>query len=885
MADTAVKIDAEEIMPAVVHTVTPMMKQFFAIKQVHQEYLLFYRMGDFYELFFDDAIKAADALDISLTHRGKHMGEPIPMCGVPHHSSDQYLHKLIKCGFKVAICEQLESPIEAKKRGAKSVVKRDVTRIVTAGTLTEDALLNSNSSNYLLAINKLRDEMALAWVDISTGDFSYCAVEVASLAAEIARINPTEILLPEKLVMDKQFDAVFADYKRLLTPYVASLFESSKGERKLKSFYGVKSLDAFGAFTKTSMGVCGALLEYVELTQLANIPRLAPPKVFVVQQYMQVDAATRANLELTRTTAGEYKGSLMHTLDKTVCNAGARLFYQHLSSPLMDAVVINGRLANVEFFANNAYIRDEIRSALRAVPDMERALSRLHMGRGSPRDLLAIREGLKQALVISDVLEHSGLDVADGVSRFMHELGSHDELVNYLQAALNDEVGFHARDGGFVRDEFDAKLDDYRNARANGAQRKEEMRAQYAEDCNIPTLKIKENNVIGMFVEVTPQHVEKIPDSYIHRQTLGSAARYTTPELKELESLIINAKGYALEHEMHLFVELTAKVLAAGDEVVLTAHALAGLDVAAANAELAIANNYTRPKVDSSLAFYIRAGRHPVVERMVDDNFISNDCDLQDEQRLWLITGPNMAGKSTFLRQNALIALMAQMGCYVPAESAHVGVIDRVFSRVGAADDLARGRSTFMVEMVETATILNHATEKSLVILDEIGRGTATYDGLSIAWAVVEYLHNHNKSRGLFATHYHEMTVLADELESLSCHTMKVREWKDDVIFLHEVMAGVADRSYGIHVGKLAGLPKAVVKRAEAVLTQLQKNDSAKVGASSADLPLFAQAMSTMNEPAEPSTVEVALADIAVDDLSPRQALDALYELKSKLAR
>ena len=868
--------------------VTPMMAQFLTIKEAHPDYLLFYRMGDFYELFFEDALVASEALDIALTHRGKHLGKDVPMCGVPHHNSEHYLHKLIRKGFKVAICEQMEDPKEAKKRGSKAVVKREVVRIITPGTLTEDTLLDSRVSNYLAALSQQHGALALAWVDISTGGFHTSSITPKNLSAELSRINPQELLIPESLWENNEYFQKLGDWRAILTPYANSFFDSGKGERKLKAYYEVASLEAYGNFAKGELGASGALLEYLELTQKGKLPRLSPPKQHNTQHIMAIDASTRTNLELVRTTSGEYKGSLLSVIDKTVTGAGGRLLHSYLSTPLMEAGAINNRLDNIAFYIEQTDIRKAIREVLQSLPDMERALSRLYLRRGGPRDLTAIREGLQQVLEVSEILEFSKIsgEVPANVKACKDALGNHDTLRNLLQSALKEAVGVHARDGNFITEGYHPKLDEYRQAQQDSRRLKEKLREQYCKETNIKSLKIKENNVIGCFIEVTPQYSDKVPDYFVHRQTLGSALRYTTPELKELEHRIINAKGYALELEIQLFEGLVEEVVKQAEAVTIAAQAMAGLDVATALAVLALEHNYIRPKVDNSSAFLVEAGRHPVVECMTEEDFIPNDCKLEDQQRLWLITGPNMAGKSTFLRQNALITIMAQMGSFVPADKAHIGTVDRVFSRVGASDNLARGQSTFMVEMVETAVILNHATKRSLVILDEIGRGTATYDGLSIAWAVIEHLHHKNCCRTLFATHYHELTTLASKLDSLSCHTVRVKEWKGKVIFMHEVVDGVADRSYGIHVGKLAGLPPSVLKRAEQVLYTLQQDKSHSSMAKLAeDLPLFASvACDTPDGFAEVggSEVEQMLQEANLDDLTPRQALELLYELKGK---
>ncbi len=896
--------------------VTPMMQQFLAIKQEHPDYLLFYRMGDFYELFFDDAIAAAEALDIALTKRGKHIGEDIPMCGVPVHSHESYLQKLIKKGFKVAVCEQMEDPAEAKKRGSKAVVKREVVRIITPGTLTEDALLESGTASYLAAINNLRDEVALAWLDISTGEFAVSTVRKQEVASELSRISPKELLIPDNLLIDKDLSSSINDWRQALTPYVPSFFDSAKCERKIKEFYGVKSLQSFGEFSKAEIGSCGALLEYVELTQKGQVPRLNPPKKFITQKFMMIDAATRRNLELTHNLSGEHKGSLLHVINKTVSAAGARLLHKYLGAPLLSPELINLRLNMVQFLAENEELRTALRLALSQVPDIERALSRLYLGRGSPHDLVGIREGLLQALMISEKLEFCGIpDVPTGITRILQNLGEHDLILNPLRDALEEDVPFQARDGGFIREGFHPKLDEYRNIRAKSEEIKNKLRDRYRSETKIDNLKINENNVLGHFIEVTPKNVDKVPTHFIHRQTLASVVRYTTDELRKLENDIINASSYALELELEIFADLIRQVVEKSDEISLAADAMAQLDVMCSMAKLAVDNNYIRPKVNNSNNFNITGGRHPVVEVMIDDSFISNNCDLSESQRLWLVTGPNMAGKSTFLRQNALIAILAQIGSFVPAENAEIGIIDRLFSRVGAADDLARGQSTFMVEMVETATILNHATERSLVILDEIGRGTATFDGLSIAWAVVENIHDVNRCRCLFATHYHELTTLASRLSNLACHTVKVQEWQGDIVFLHEVVAGVADRSYGIYVGKLAGLPAKVVARAEEVLKALQEGETEDIGNVAStitklaqDLPLFSHAVTSSAQPqveaayniagmADPqntasftppqpsqqqqkSPIEEKLQNTDLNNLTPRQALNFLYELK-----
>ncbi|MCC7259961.1 MAG: DNA mismatch repair protein MutS [Alphaproteobacteria bacterium] len=859
-----------------------MMQQYLDIKAAHPEYLLFYRMGDFYEMFFDDAVRAAEALDIALTRRGKHKGDDIPMCGVPAHSYEAYLEKLIEKGFRVAICDQMEDPAEAKKRGAKSVVKRGVTRIVTPGTLIEDTLLEARSHNYLACIAGNRGEFAVAWLDLSTGEFQVAAVAGDALSAMLARIAPGEIVLPEPLA----HDAAFADWKEQLTPFPPQAFDSAKAERRLKEFYQLAALDSLGGLSRAELSACGALIDYVALTQKGLLPRLDRPLRELSDAALLIDPATRRNLELFTTLAGDRKGSLLATIDCTVTSSGARLLAQRLAAPLADSAAIAARQEEVAFFLAQSALRDALRATLKTLPDLERALSRLCLGRGGPRDLGAIRDGLAAASVLRRQLDAATPHPA-GIAALTRGLGDHAELRDLLARALKHELGFLARDGNFVADGFRADLDEYRRLRDESKQLIANLQQRYASETGVASLKVRHNNILGFYIEVTQAHQSKMPAHFIHRQTMAGSLRYTTTELAELERKITEAAERALALELEIFESLSRAVQDAAENIIVTARAAAALDVASALAELAQDRRWCRPKVDASLAFHIVQGRHPVVEQSLKaqaEHFVANDCDLGDAQRLWLLTGPNMAGKSTFLRQNALILLLAQMGSYVPAESAHIGVADRLFSRVGAADDLARGRSTFMVEMVETATILNQATGRSLVILDEIGRGTATFDGLSIAWAVTEQLHEVNQSRALFATHYHELTALGQTLPKLSCHTMRVKEWQGDVVFLHEVADGAADRSYGIHVAKLAGLPAAVIERARTVLAKLESDDGHRALRTLADdLPLFSFSESAAPAPGASSAVESELAGVNPDELTPKEALEILYRLKAAL--
>ena len=874
---------------------TPMFQQYFEVKKAHPDALLFYRMGDFYELFFEDAIVAARALDITLTRRGVHQGESIPMCGVPHHSAENYLARLIRQGHRVAVCEQTEDPAEAKKRGGKAVVRRDVVRIVTPGTLTEDTLLDARRHNYLAALAEASGGLGLAWVDLSTGEFQAQPVAVAGLEAALARVVPAELILSEKLAGDPALEFGLADLRSVLHPLPGARFDSENGRRRLHALYGVSALDAFGSFERAELAAAGAVVDYLELTQKGRRPRLSAIRRWSPGGSMDIDAATRRNLELTRTLAGERRGSLLATVDTTVTGAGARLLADRLSAPLTDPRTIDDRLDAVAFFAEADRAREEVRAILAGTPDIDRALSRLALERGGPRDLAAIRDALNQSDPIRRAVGTAPLAAPPpSVVGDLDGLGDHGPLVETLGQALAEDLPLLARDGGFVAPGYSADLDRLRSLRDESRRLIAALQARYADETGVASLKVKHNNVLGYFVEVSATQGDKLMgrDGFIHRQTMANAVRFTTVELGELERDVSSAADKAVALEQDLFATLIGEVMATAEAIAATATALARLDVAAALADLAVARDWCRPVVEEGGGLEIRGGRHPVVEASLPDGpgaFVANDCALDDDDRVWLVTGPNMAGKSTFLRQNAVIVVLAQIGAFVPATSARIGIVDRLFSRVGAADDLARGRSTFMVEMVETAAILNQAGARALVILDEIGRGTATFDGLSIAWATVEHLHETNWCRALFATHYHELTALADRLPALSCHTMAVKEWKDDIVFLHEVVPGAADRSYGIHVAKLAGLPAAVVHRAEDVLHRLEQGEQGKAAGSLADdLPLFSAVAASAAAPAAgappaPSAVEEALAALSPDEMTPRQALEALYALKEQL--
>lgn len=896
--------------------VTPVMEQFIEIKAANPDCILFYRMGDFYELFFDDAVEASRALGIVLTKRGKHLGEDIPMCGVPVVRADEYLQKLIALGFRVAVCEQMEDPAEARKRGSKAVVRRDVVRLVTPGTITEEALLDDGRANWLLAVSRARGSgeddtrFGLAWADISSGAFRIAESDRARLAADVARIDPREVIVADRLFDDEELKPFWRQLRAAVTPVAGALFDGATAPDRVSGYFGVASVDAYGAFSRAEIAAAAGIVAYVERTQLGRRARLDPPSREAVGSVMAIDAATRANLELTRTLAGERRGSLLAAIDRTVTGGGQRLLAERLASPSTIVATIERRLDAVAWLVDDTLLAADLAGLLKAAPDMTRPLGRLALGRGGPRDLGAVRAGLEAAARVADRFGRAGLPPAEIEEAVAALAAAPHDLAAELARALADELPLVRRDGGFVRAGWSDALDECRELSADSRRLIARLEADYVVDTGIKSLKIRHNNVLGFFVDTTPAHAERLMQPplsarYIHRQTLAGAVRFTTVELSDLEARIASAGDRALGLELEIFDALTARVLAVGEAIRRAAEALAVLDVAQGFATLAAQEGWSRPTVTEGLDFRIRGGRHPIVEQALrrdgGDAFVANDCDLGptaggQDGRLVVLTGPNMGGKSTWLRQNALIAVLAQSGAFVPAAEAVVGIVDRLFSRVGAADDLARGRSTFMVEMVETAAILNQAGRRALVVLDEIGRGTATFDGLSIAWAAIEHLNQVNRCRALFATHYHELTALAERLPRVVNATVRVREWKGDVVFLHEIVPGAADRSYGIQVARLAGLPASVIDRARQVLRQLEEHDRKRPASTLIDdLPLFSALKpapppepAAPAEPALPPEAAEALAALRAldpDELSPREALDALYRLKAKLPK
>ena len=851
---------------------TPMMAQYHRLKAEAGDALLFYRMGDFFELFFDDAKAAAACLDIALTKRGADGGEPVPMCGVPVHAAESYLARLIRAGHRVAIAEQTESPAEARKaRGSKALVERAIVRLVTPGTLTEETLLDSGSSNWLAAVGHAGGDWAIAAADISTGRFELVACGPGELQAELARLSPAETIAADKVA-------------GIATSAGRGGFESIAGERALKAKFGVSSLDGFGKPGRAELAAAGGLLTYLEATQKDAVAFLAAPRRIARASHMAIDSATRDSLEICRTQAGSAAGSLLGCIDRCSTAPGRRLLAADLSAPLTDIRSIESRLALVQWVHEEPIRRARVIEALKAMPDVGRALGRLVAGRGSPRDLALLRDGLQASAALKAELE-SQSDRPDLLLSLLPDLGGHAALTDRFAAALVDSPALDASKGGYIAEGYDAALDALRAASSDGRRAIAALEARYRHLTGVTTLRIRHNAVLGYHIEVSAKHADRLmaPDSgFNHRQTLAGVVRFNSPDLHAEATRVVEAGAHALAAEAAHFEELTALAVAAAPRIAATADAIARIDVAASHAARAAEGGWCLPHLTDQPCIELEAARHPVVEdalRLEGEQFVANDCALGPDDRLWLITGPNMGGKSTFLRQVAIAALLAQTGSYVPAARAKIGVVDRLFSRVGAADNLARGRSTFMVEMVETAAILAQATPSSLVILDEIGRGTSTYDGLAIAWAVVEAMHDEVRARTLFATHYHELTRLADRLEALSLHHVRAREWKGDLVLLHEVGEGPADRSYGIAVAKLAGLPPLVLARAKAVLAKLEAGRDATGGIAAGldDLPLFANQQ--LEAPASDPLAD-AIAAIDPDSLTPREALEALYTLK-----
>lgn len=879
---------------------TPVMAQFLAAKRQQPDALVFFRMGDFYELFFEDAEKASAALGLALTKRGKHRDQDTPMAGVPVHAMDGYLARLIRQGFRVAVCEQLETPEAARKRGSKAIVERGVVRVVTPGTLTEDTLLDARGANRLAAVSVRKGRAAVAVVELSSGAVEVVGCEPADLAATLAAFRPSEVLVPDRMYGDPDVQAALQASGGVVQSMPQAQADPATGQARLERLYDTRALDAFGAFDPAEISALGLAAAYLETTQAGRALSLMPPRRAEDAGRLAIDPATRAGLEIDRAQSGAREGSLLHQIDRTVTPGGARALAERLARPLTSPAAIAARLDAVDWLVERRGLRRDLRDALSGSSDMARAVTRLCLGRGGPRDLTAVRASLGVAGRLAALLSGDGTPLdpplvaeLDQRADALRPSPDVETLLADLTAALVDEPPHLARDGGLVRPGAAPELDAQRALRDDSRKVVAEIEARAQAEAGVP-FKVRHNAVLGYFLETTAKHAEPllaarredgVANPFIHRQTLANQVRFTTVELSELDARISQAGQRCLAIEAEIFEALRARVEAFAGSLRATAEALAELDATAALAEWAEEAGCVRPVVDDSRAFVVEAGRHPVVEAAVTRQglpYTPNDARLDSEgsgaARLALVTGPNMAGKSTFLRQNALLVVLAQAGSFVPARSFRLGVVDRLFSRIGAGDDLARGRSTFMMEMVETAAILTQATDKSFVILDEIGRGTATWDGLAIAWAVAEALHETNRARTLFATHYHELAALETRLDHVANLSMKASEWNGELVFLHEAVAGAADRSYGVQVARLAGVPPRVVARARAVLDRLETEKTAP--ARLEDLPLFALAEPTAALDPTPSAVDTALKAIDPDELTPREALEALYRLK-----
>jgi len=861
---------------------TPMMEQYLTIKNKHKDALLFYRMGDFYELFFEDAIAASKALDITLTKRGKTNGMDIPMCGVPFHSADNYLPKLIKKGFNVAVCEQTETIEEAKSNLKKGPLKREVVRIISPGTLTEDNLLDRNANNFLGAISDLNGSISISWVDVSTGCFKSRNLQKENnqkqlLTNLLLRMNFSEILVSDAM----ELNIISEEWHSIIKKQSSSLFHYSSCLQQICSYFSIMSLEGIGKFSDGEVIASGVLLSYLKLTQCGKLPILSMIKNESENNFLEIDYFTQKSLEILSNLSGETKGSLITSLDETKTAGGARLLKQRITEPFYKVVEIEKRYNLINWFLNNDIDIFKLQNNLENIPDIERSLSRISLLRGSPKDLSVLCNGLLNVKEIYEIiiLFKDRLNQSPLLNNILNQISVDYSLFEDIKNSLKKDLPLSTKEGGFIRDGYDDNLDKLRNLRNNELEEITKLQNKYSDLTNVNSLKIKYNRMLGYHIEVRAVHDKALRDKdiFIHRQTTAQTSRFTTIELNEAENQLINSYDKSISIEMDIFKNFTNQIINEGKKILDIASAISELDIGIMVVKQSKDRDYVCPKILENKTLEIIEGRHPVVEtqmKLSENSFISNDCILNKDDFLWLITGPNMAGKSTYLRQNALIVIMAQAGLFVPAKEANIGVFDKIFSRVGASDDLAKGQSTFMIEMIETSLILNTASEKSLVILDEIGRGTATFDGLAIAWSVLDYLHNKIKPRTLFATHYHELTSLKENLNHLSCHKMSIKEWNNSIIFMHKIIEGEADKSYGIHVAQLAGLPFEVIKKATQLLSKLENKKDNSYLKKSDNLD---GNYSNINES---QSFFKEFDNINVDNISPREALDILYKLK-----
>ena len=868
---------------------TPMMTQYLSIKSKYPGCILLFRMGDFYELFFDDAKIASSVLNIALTARGKHMENDVPMCGVPAVALENYLGKLVKCGYKVAICEQIEDPKEAKKRGYKAIVQRDVIRIVTPGTIIEDSLLSAHKYNFLMAIvpeiNKRTSKVktiSFAAIDITTGDFFVNSVVADEFSAVLEMYQPKEILIPSRNEESELLKAITSTTKCTVTFLPDSKFNPTIEEDRLKKYFKVNTMDSFEISAPNEISVCGAILEYLIITQRGGLSALPVPKKTRLSEYLIIDSSTSKSLEIISSARGEYGYTLLGAIDKTMTSFGARALASRISTPIVSMEKILKRMDCVEFFRQNEKTCNLVRETLSGCPDFERAINRIRFNKFSPRDVGDIRHATKIIDAIKSIINESPLP-SEG-EHCLENVSDFSELQKILETALVDLLpASNNKDNEVIAAGYSKKLDELKYVKNHSEELISNLQAKYISKTSINTLKIRNNAILGWYVEIPLSQKGKITEEFIHRQTLVNSVRYTSNELIYLQSKLNDAFEEWMQMEQKLYLEVVEKILARYEDISYAIRFLSCLDIYTNFAVIAIERNYVRPEIVNEPVLEIEDGRHPVLEKYAQE-FTANSCELDIVSRICLLTGPNMAGKSTYLRQNALLIILAQIGCYVPATKAKIGIVDRLFSRIGASDDIARGRSTFMVEMIETATILNQATENSFVILDEVGRGTSTYDGLSIAWAVIENLCKVNKCRVLFATHYRELTALQNVLKNVKCKTLKVQEWNGDVIFYHKIIDGIADKSYGIHVASIAGVPKNVVKRATELLQNFEKKESmskamgCNPGTNRFDF--SSDQLNLMYASEGDSKLKKKIQNLDLNLISPKSALDILYELK-----
>ena len=872
---------------------SPMMQNYMETKEAYSDCILFYRLGDFYEMFYDDALTASRELELTLTGKNCGLKERAPMCGVPFHAAQIYINKLVKKGYKVAICEQVEDPKEAK-----GLVKREVTRIATPGTNIDMETLSEESNNFIMCVYYSEDVYGIAVSDITTGIFLTTEVnDSRKLVDEIYKFSPSEIICNEAFTVSG-FD--FDDLKQHLSAVVFSLepwyFDDDMCEEALKRQFGVGDISGLGLTKKSSLTVASAaLIQYLSESQKGSIGQIRSINIYNVSDYMILDSATRRNLELTETMLDKTKkGSLLYVLDKTKTAMGARMIRAFLEQPLTDKTQIQNRLDAVEAFKDDLILREEIREYLSPVYDLERLMGKINYHSANPRDLIAFANSIRMLPPVKNLLLDSKVTT---VRKLGEGLDTLDDLCTLIDSSISEDAPVTIKEGGIIKTGYSEKVDSLRNAKTEGKKWLAQLEAEDKERTGIKNLRIKYNRVFGYYFEVTNSFLELVPDDFIRKQTLTNAERYTTERLKELEDTILNAEDKLFSLEYDMFVDIRERLAKEVDRILKSAGIVAMADAYASLGYVASANNYVRPTVNENGIIDIKDGRHPVVEQLTkDEMFVSNDTYLDNSSnRISVITGPNMAGKSTYMRQVALIVLMAQIGSFVPASKANIGIVDRIFTRVGASDDLASGRSTFMVEMTEVANILRNATPKSLLILDEIGRGTSTFDGLSIAWAVIEYISNTKLlgAKTLFATHYHELTELEGKIPSVNNYCIAVKEQKGNIVFLRKIVRGGADRSYGIAVAKLAGLPESVISRANELVAQLSENDisaSVRMIASTTEKKQILKKsddvdrgqMSLFDTISDEEIIS-ELMDLDCNNMTPMEALNALGMLQSKL--